>query len=339
MLAGTMNFINWFKFNIKRYFQLDESENSNYDIFRTCNNFRNITCNRNIIKYHDINESERNSSIISGSNKYIFKVQENSNQFFRTHSHDINGILENGFGENSLYSLIRKYDDYRYDIPKLQLPSIEDIALARQHLESGYKELNSLRIKSEDEINLLRTDLESCKSEIENKIKEDVNLNKFTFRQNTDESLPATMTVQNIYNSNLFYGIVECISGNNKYLNFDFVFPQRKDEKGEHLATLTYYKLYFVSQMNDNERLFSALGSEEDITQLKTEIEKLLNSNLKELKALIDEYYNIIDEINNNENLTKFNNTIANTCLQITTKNQKLNGKCKECPSLLDYFG
>ena len=44
------------------------------------------------------------------------------------------------------------------------------------------------------------------------------------------------MTVQNIYNSNLFYGIVGCISGNNKYLDFDFDFPQRKDEKGEHFS-------------------------------------------------------------------------------------------------------
>ena len=75
-------------------------------------------------------ESERNSRIISGNNKYIFKVEENSNQFFRTHSHEINAILENGFGENSLYSLIRKYHGYRYNIPKLQLPSIENIALA-----------------------------------------------------------------------------------------------------------------------------------------------------------------------------------------------------------------
>ena len=77
-----MNFINWFKFNIKRYFQLDESENSNYDIFAlvitsgillATGILSNITTLTNL------------SAILALSVAVInifFKVQENSNQFF-----------------------------------------------------------------------------------------------------------------------------------------------------------------------------------------------------------------------------------------------------------------
>jgi hypothetical protein len=177
---------------------------------------------------------------------------------------------------------------------------------------------------------------EQILSFLKTKIKEHINLSKFTFRENIDENIPETMTVQNIYNPNLLYGIVEFIRHNNKYLHIDYAFPPRRDERGQHLSDLIYYKLYFISQTNENERLFIALGSSENVTNLKSKMEILLNSN--ELKPFVEQYYNIIDEINNNENLYKFNENISNTCLQLTAKNEKLKGKCDECPSWLDYF-
>ena len=140
-----MKLTNWFKSKNKCKFHLDESKNPDYNIFHTCYNFSNTTNNRNNIQYRYINESSCNSGIINSSNKCNVQVEENSNRFFRTHTPNITDIISQAFGNDSYYSYIYNMIDYRLDLPKLVPPMINNITYAIKHLETGYKDLNSLR--------------------------------------------------------------------------------------------------------------------------------------------------------------------------------------------------
>ena len=140
------------------------------------------------------------------------------------------------------------------------------------------------------------------------------------------------------YNSNFFSGIIESIHYNNRYLNMRPNFLWNKNKKGEDLPKLDYVLLSIISQIHENDKYIIAIGSEENIENLKIEIENLLDSNY-ELKELVDKYYNNYNEILNNKNLKRFVDDINEYILKIYTSEEKLKGKCKECPNWLDYFG
>lgn len=333
-----MTLTNWFKSKFKRYSLLDEFENTDNHIFHTYNNFGNITNNRKYNKYHNINESRCTSGIISSNNKCNFKVQENSNRFFRTHAPNITNIISQAFGNNSYYSSIDNMIGYNHDLPKLRLPMIDNITYAIKHLESGYKDLNSFRNRVEGKINTKIDKIKSYKEQIESKIKEIIKLNEFTYKELIDIGLSNTATIQNIYYSNLFYCIIESLRHNNRFLEFDFEFIQRKNEKGEFLPSLTYKVLYSISQTNELDKRIIAKGSSNNIDNLKSDIENLLTSGNIELKGVIDLYYDEIAELTTDNDLKQFTNEIEKICSKIRIGEEQLKGKCKECPNWLDYF-
>jgi len=276
---------NWFKFNFKKHVINDKSKNHYYKYSSDYWDFNFFTDRWNTIKHKYNNRFKCNISPTSCDSKYNIKVEENSNPFFRNHAPDVALNINDSFGKNSLYSSIGNLIEYKNDdFPTLKPPLVKNIALAVKHLESGYKDVNSMRIKVEEEVNTRIKDLDKCKKEIEAQIKEIIKLNKFTYKQTAYLSLPNTSTVQNIYNSSLFSGIVQSIRDNNYYLKMGYDFVPRKNEKGEDLSRLEYVSLYFISQTDESNKYMIALGSEENINNLKSEIEELIQSTNVEFK-------------------------------------------------------
>jgi hypothetical protein len=105
--------------------------------------------------------------------KQIIVCEKESLRFFRDyhdHSKYIADIIRKGFGRQSGILGDCKYDGGAIEIQYPKEPEIEDMGLARHHLQNGYQDIWKKKGEAESESNRILSDIQSVKADFESKI-------------------------------------------------------------------------------------------------------------------------------------------------------------------------
>lgn len=105
--------------------------------------------------------------------KQITVCAKKSLRFFRAyhnHSKEIADIIQNGFGRQSGILGDCKYNTGIIEIQYPKEPEIEDIGLARHHLQNGYPHIWELKKEAESASRTILSEIENLKNDFDSKI-------------------------------------------------------------------------------------------------------------------------------------------------------------------------
>lgn len=307
------------------------SGNGKENLLTFANNWFSINRNRFNFGKRNFN-NRRYSSCYNNRNPgnidSIFKIQEQKNGFFseyRRHSKDIGKVISKGFGSGSKLLGICRYVNGNLEREDPHVQSIEDIALAENHLENGYPKIWDIKEQLEQRITELHNEINQIIKQYEEIIDSSIP-SKFKPVTNYD---PETILTEPVYYKTSFYScLFEQI--NKKFNN---VPPSRLTylhDSNHKIKKIIDNSVQVIAQQSFYvEPYFLVDGEKTDLEEFWKIFEGLRSNG--QLEGLVKSYNDLKLKLSNID-FNDFYTDIDTLCKNIKESRTILEGSCEYCP-------
>jgi len=253
---------------------------------------------------------------------------------YRAHNKGIAKVILAGFGNNSGIFGFCTYDNGKLQRKNPEIPEIENIGLAREHLKSGYLAIWDKKEKAEKVAIDAYDSIENLINQYQKIVFDSIP--KSFFIDRNDEYSPDTPDFPNFYYKNLFNMLLfnEITDRlQRKTTLTPTVYEENiktKDNNGDKTSVRKHLLLHRGSRL--------AVGDEHSIKYLLEIFGSCVSK--EDIEEIVKNYYELKNKIDTNTTIDNFYVEIEDMWRKISQEGEVLLGSCKLCPkkNFFDYL-